>query len=97
MNHKPIGGVSVHHSRSQMLMVKAMTITVDSLPPRPKLDCDASYDVAMKGASVVVRQRTTTEAAAQSTSSDGGAAPNPPTSSTQKDPLSHGVTARWGT
>jgi hypothetical protein len=30
-----------------------MTITVDSLLPRPKLDCDVGYDVAVKGASVV--------------------------------------------
>jgi len=37
-----------------MTMVKAMTITVDSLLPRPKLDYDVGYDVAVKGASVVV-------------------------------------------
>ena len=37
-----------------MATVKAMIITVDSLLPRPKLDCDVSYDVAVKGASVVV-------------------------------------------
>ena len=37
-----------------MPTVKAMTITVDNLLPRPKLDCDVGYDVAMKGASVVV-------------------------------------------
>ena len=37
-----------------MPMVKAMTITIDSLLPRPKLDCDVGYDVAMKGLSVVV-------------------------------------------
>ena len=37
-----------------MPTVKAMTITVDSLPPRPKLDCNVGYDTAMKGASVVV-------------------------------------------
>ena len=54
MDHKPIGGVSVHCSRSEMLMVKAMTIIVDSLLPRPKLDYDVGYDVAVKGASVVV-------------------------------------------
>ena len=53
MDHKPIGGVSVHRSRSQMSAVKAMTITFDSLLPRPKLDCDVGYDAAMKGASVV--------------------------------------------
>ena len=37
-----------------MPTVKAMTITVDSLPSRPKLDCDVGYDVVVKGASVVV-------------------------------------------
>jgi hypothetical protein len=37
-----------------MATVKAMTITVDSLLPRPKLDCDVGYDAAVKGASVVV-------------------------------------------
>ena len=37
-----------------MPTVKAMTITADSLLPRPKLDCDRGYDVAMKGPSVVV-------------------------------------------
>ena len=37
-----------------MPTVKAMTITVDSLLPRPKLDCDMGYDVAMKSASAVV-------------------------------------------
>jgi hypothetical protein len=46
--------VSVHCSRSQMVTLKAMTITVDSLLPRPKLDCDVGYDMAAKGASVVV-------------------------------------------
>ena len=30
------------------------TITADNLLPSPKLDCDVSYDVAVKGASVVV-------------------------------------------
>jgi hypothetical protein len=54
MDHKPIGGVSVHRSRSQMPTVKAMTITIDSLLPRLKLDCDVGYDTAVKGASVVV-------------------------------------------
>ena len=54
MDHKTIGGVSVHCIRSQMPTVKAMTITVDSLLPRPKLDCDVGYDTAVKGASVVV-------------------------------------------
>ena len=37
-----------------MLMVKAMTITVNSVLPRLKLDCGVGYDVAMKGVSVVV-------------------------------------------
>ena len=37
-----------------MATVKAMTITVDSLVPRPKLDCNVGYDVVVKGASVVV-------------------------------------------
>jgi hypothetical protein len=37
-----------------MVTMKAMTITIDSLLPRPKLDCDVGYDVAVKGASVVV-------------------------------------------
>ena len=37
-----------------MATVKAMTITVDILLPRPKLDCDVGYDAAVKGASVVV-------------------------------------------
>jgi hypothetical protein len=54
MDHKSIGGVSVHRSQSQMATVKAMTITVDSLPPRPKLNCDVGYDTAVKGASIVV-------------------------------------------
>jgi hypothetical protein len=40
-----------------MPTVKAMTITVDSLLPRPKLDCDVGYDAAVKGMSVVVNQR----------------------------------------
>ena len=30
------------------------TIIADSLLPRPKLDCDGGYDVAVKGASAVV-------------------------------------------
>ena len=54
MDHKLIGGVSVHRSRSQMATVKAMTITVDSLLPRSKLDYDVGYNAAAKGASVVV-------------------------------------------
>ena len=31
-----------------------MTITVDSLLVRPKLDCDVGYDTSVKGVSVVV-------------------------------------------
>ena len=37
-----------------MATVKAMTIIVDNLLPKPKLDCDVGYDAAVKGASVVV-------------------------------------------
>ena len=37
-----------------MTTVMAMTITVDSLLPRPKLDCDGGYGVAVKGPSIVV-------------------------------------------
>ena len=51
---KPIQRCSLHHSRSQMTMVMAMTITVDNLLPRPKLDCNGGYDTAVKGPSVVV-------------------------------------------
>ena len=40
-----------------MATVKAMTITVDILLPRPKLDCEVGYDVAEKGASVVMDVR----------------------------------------
>ena len=54
MDYKPIRRCSVHHSRSEMPMVMAMTITVDSLLPRPKLDCDGCYDVAVKGLNIVV-------------------------------------------
>ena len=55
MDHKPIGGDSVYHSRSQMPTVKVVTITVDSLLPRLKLDCDVGYDAAVKDVSVVVK------------------------------------------
>jgi hypothetical protein len=55
MDHKTIGGVSVQRNWSQMPIVKAMTNTVNSLLPRPKLDYDVGYDVAVKGASVVVQ------------------------------------------
>jgi hypothetical protein len=37
-----------------MVTVKAMTITIDSLLSRPKLDCDVGYNVVVKGANVVV-------------------------------------------
>ena len=40
-----------------MATVKAMTITVDSLLPRLKLDCNVGYNTAVKGASVVVMVR----------------------------------------
>ena len=46
--------MSVHHRWSQIGMVMTTTITADNLLPSPKLDCDVSYDVAVKGASVVV-------------------------------------------
>ena len=51
---KPIRWCSVHRRWSQIAMVRAMSITANSLPPRPKLDYDVGYDVAVKGASVVV-------------------------------------------
>ena len=38
-----------------MPTMKAVTITVDSLLPRPKLDYNVDYDAAVKGASVVVK------------------------------------------
>ena len=37
-----------------MTMVRAMTITADSLLPRTKSGYDGAYDVAMKGQIVVV-------------------------------------------
>jgi hypothetical protein len=40
-----------------MPTVKAMTITIDSLPPRLKLDSDVGYNAAVKGASIVVKGR----------------------------------------
>ena len=40
-----------------MATVKAMTITIDSLLPRLKLDCNVGYNAAVKGASVVVMVR----------------------------------------
>ena len=39
-----------------MATVKAMTITVDILLPRLKLDCNVGYDASVKGVSVVVNQ-----------------------------------------
>ena len=35
-------------------MVMAMSITADSLPLRPKFDCDVGYGAAVKGARIVV-------------------------------------------
>jgi hypothetical protein len=46
--------VSVHRRRSQIATVMTVTITTDNLLLRPKLDYDGGYDVAIKGASVVV-------------------------------------------
>ena len=40
-----------------MVTVKAMTVTVNSLLPRPKLDYEVDYDVVVKRASVVVDVR----------------------------------------
>jgi hypothetical protein len=37
-----------------MPTVKAITITIESLLPRPKLDYNVGYDAAVKGTSVVV-------------------------------------------
>ena len=54
MDDKPIWRYSVHPSRSPIPMVMAMSITADSLLPRPKFDCDVSYDAVVKGACVVV-------------------------------------------
>ena len=53
-NYKPIRQCSVHCSQAQIPTVMAMTITADSLLPKPKCGCDGGYDVAMKGLSVVV-------------------------------------------
>ena len=54
MDDKPIRWYSLHHSQPQMTTVMAMTITIDSLLPRPKYGCDGGYDVAVKGLSIVV-------------------------------------------
>ena len=51
---KPKWRCSGHPSRSQIATAMAMTITTDRLLPRPKSDYDRGYDVAVKGASVVV-------------------------------------------
>ena len=51
---KPIRQCSVHPSRSQIPTVMAMSITAHNLLARPKLDCDVGYDMAVKGANVVV-------------------------------------------
>jgi hypothetical protein len=37
-----------------MPTLKAMTITIDSLPPRPKCGYDGGYNMAVKGLSIVV-------------------------------------------
>jgi hypothetical protein len=42
-----------------MPTVKAMTITIDSLLLRQKLDSDVGYNTAMKGASIVVKGQAT--------------------------------------
>ena len=55
MDDKPIQWCSVYPSQSQIPTVMAMSITADSLLPRPKLDYDVGYDAAVKGASIVVR------------------------------------------
>ena len=44
----------MHPSQSQIPTMMTLTITVDSLLPRSKLDCDGGYDMAVKGSSVVV-------------------------------------------
>ena len=51
---KPKRQCSEHPSRSQIATAMAMTITAHSLLLRLKSDCDRGYDVAVKGASVVV-------------------------------------------
>jgi hypothetical protein len=50
-------GRGLHPSWSKITMEVAITITADILLPRPKSDCDRGYDVAVKGASVVVGGR----------------------------------------
>jgi hypothetical protein len=56
MDNKQIRWCSVYPNRSQIPTVMAMSITADSLLPRPKLDSDVGYDATVKGASVVVPQ-----------------------------------------
>ena len=51
---KPKRRYSEHPSRSLIATAMAMTITADSLLPRLKSDYDRGYDMAVKGASVVV-------------------------------------------
>jgi hypothetical protein len=46
--------VGVHRRWSQIVTVRAMTITADSLLSRPNCGCDGGYDVAVKGLNVVV-------------------------------------------
>jgi hypothetical protein len=45
---------NVNASLTPRGVTMAMTITVNSLLPRPKLDCDGGYDAAVRGSSVVV-------------------------------------------
>jgi hypothetical protein len=54
IDDKPKWWCSEHPSQSQIVTAMAMTIITDSLLSRPKSDCDRGYDMAMKGASVVV-------------------------------------------
>jgi hypothetical protein len=53
-DHKPRWWDSIHHSRSQILTVMAMTITANRLLPRLKCGCNGGYDRAVKGPSVIV-------------------------------------------
>ena len=51
---KSIWRCSVYPSRSQISTVMVMTITIDSLLSRRKLDYDEGYDMDVKGPSAVV-------------------------------------------
>jgi hypothetical protein len=59
IDDKPKRWCSEHPSQSQIETVMAMTIITDSLLLRPKSDCDRGYDMAVKGASVVVLEQAT--------------------------------------